>query len=100
MGADSWFCPGVSTCIRRNATWKNTHGNRAIYDHGHLLFLDQNLPSCRAEVHVTFPGHQSQELSVEWKAEIERRLDKLNRGEAKFIDADEFLRARLSAYDS
>lgn len=72
---------------------------RAIYDHGHLLLLDQDLPAGRMEVTVTFPD-EPDELSDEWKAEIDRRLDQIERGEAKFVDADAFLKERLAAYDS
>ena len=71
---------------------------KALYDHGHLLFLDQDLPSGRMEVMVNFPDHVDNELSDEWKAEIDRRLETLENGSANLVDADDFVQKRLSTY--
>ena len=41
---------------------------------------------------------ESRELSDEWRAEIERRLERIDSGEAVTIDADEHLRLLRAKY--
>ena len=37
-------------------------------------------------------------ISDAWKSEVERRLQKINRGEGSFIDGETFIKERLAAY--
>lgn len=61
---------------------------KAIYDNGDLIFLDESLPAGRMEVLVEFPDEEM-ELTDEWKSELDRRIDAIDRGEEQLIPAEE-----------
>ena len=71
---------------------------KALYDNGHLIFLDKALPSGRMEVTVDIPDNKIENLSSEWEEEIARRIDRLDSGEEKLTPAIEvFKRLREQA---
>ena len=73
----------------------------ALYDNGHVILLQQDkLPAGTMRVTVNFPDDQADEISDAWKAEVDRRLQKIARGEGSFVDGDAFLKERLAAYDA
>ena len=71
---------------------------KALYDNGHLIFLDKARPSGRMEVTVDIPDNKIESLSSEWEEEIARRIDRLDSGEEKLTPATEvFKRLREQA---
>jgi hypothetical protein len=63
----------------------------ALYEDGHLIFLDRDLPLGRMKVTVDFPDDEIEELSDEWKAEINRRMQEVKDGKAVLLDGEKAL---------
>ena len=64
---------------------------KALYDNGHLIFLEKALPPGRMEVTVEIPDEKIPELSEQFKQELETRLSDYKNGSHASIDGPEFL---------
>ena len=65
----------------------------ALYDNGRLILLGRELPAGTMKVTVNFPDEHL-ELSSEWQAEIDRRIEEIDSGAVEMIPAEEVF-ARL-----
>ena len=71
---------------------------KALYDNGHLIFLDKALPPGTMEVTVDIPDDKIETLSPEWEEEIARRIARIDSGEEKLIPVEDvFKRLREKA---
>ena len=71
----------------------------AIYENGHLLAGNEPLPVCRKKVIVTFLDEEpSNELSPEWKAEIDKRIADIDSGKAVMHDGEDVFKELTQKY--
>ncbi|NQZ59649.1 MAG: addiction module protein [Lentisphaeraceae bacterium] len=71
---------------------------RALYDNGHITFLDKVLPPGTMEIIIEIPDEKIPSLSDEWKNEIDRRIDEIDSGKAKLHPGEEVLDQLLKKY--
>lgn len=71
---------------------------KALYDNGHIIFLDKALPPGTMQVTVDIPDSQIPELSDEWKAELDRRAAAIDSGDAKLIPGEELFEELMQKY--
>jgi len=64
---------------------------KALYDNGHLIFLDKALPPGTMEVTVDIPDDKIPEVSEEFKQEMETRLSDYRKGTHEAVDGPQFL---------
>ncbi|MCJ8331541.1 MAG: addiction module protein [Lentisphaeria bacterium] len=72
----------------------------AIYENGHLQAGNEPLPNCRTKVIVTFLDEElkDDELSPEWKAEIDRRIADLDSGKTEMLDGEDVFKDLKKKY--
>lgn len=71
---------------------------KALYDNGHLIFLDKALPPGTMEVTVDIPDDKIPELSEEFKQELETRLSDYKKGAHEAVDGPQFLNQLREKY--
>ena len=71
---------------------------KATYEDGKVIPFDNiDLPHGRKNVIITFLDEE-EEISDEWKAEIDRRLDSIDNGTEKLIPGDEAFKKLRQKY--
>lgn len=72
---------------------------KALYDNGHLIFLEKALPPGRMEVTVEIPDDKIPELPEKFKQELETRLSDYKNGAHESIDGPQFLQQLKEKYN-
>ena len=79
-------------------TENNMLAVKATYEDGKVIPFDNiDLPHGRKNVIITFLDEE-EELSDEWKAEIDRRLEAIDNGTEKLIPGDEVFKKLRQKY--